>query len=160
VAEARLGVDAPRLARAVARSYRRLLATKDEYEVARLYTDGDFGRSLAAAFEGDYRVGYHFARPFSGAHRACGDWPAKHEYGRVTSIVRCPKRAGSIELHSRAHVDELLAPDATTGNGCRGRERSADDPRFGLCDGERARPTRVRSAADRFLPRLAARVAP
>jgi indolepyruvate ferredoxin oxidoreductase len=79
--EARLGVDAPRLAEAVARSYRRLLACKDEYEVARLYVSADFAQTLAAAFEGDYRVVYHFAWPFSLARRGTGDLPAKREYG-------------------------------------------------------------------------------
>jgi indolepyruvate ferredoxin oxidoreductase len=80
-AEARLGVGAPRLAHAVARSYGRLLAAKDEYEVARLYTDAAFARSLAAAFEGDYRVAYHFAWPFAPARRGHGDRPPKHVYG-------------------------------------------------------------------------------
>ena len=40
------------LAEAVARCYFKLLAYKDEYEVARLYTDGAFARKLARQFEG------------------------------------------------------------------------------------------------------------
>ena len=54
-----------RLARAVARYYFKLLAVKDEFEVARLYTDGSFQRQLAAEFEGDYRLYVHFAPPFT-----------------------------------------------------------------------------------------------
>jgi indolepyruvate ferredoxin oxidoreductase len=54
-----------RLARAVARYYFKLLAVKDEYEVARLYTDGSFQRQLEAEFEGDYRLYVHFAPPFT-----------------------------------------------------------------------------------------------
>jgi indolepyruvate ferredoxin oxidoreductase len=53
------------LALAVARSYAKLLAYKDEYEVARLYTDGEFARQLAAEFEGGYRLQIHLAPPWS-----------------------------------------------------------------------------------------------
>jgi indolepyruvate ferredoxin oxidoreductase len=51
------------LAEAVARSYAKLLAYKDEYEVARLYTQTDFRRKLEAAFEGDYTIRVHLAPP-------------------------------------------------------------------------------------------------
>ncbi|MBI3710867.1 MAG: indolepyruvate ferredoxin oxidoreductase family protein [Proteobacteria bacterium] len=51
------------LAEAVARYYFKLLAYKDEYEVARLYTDGTFHRQLAAQFEGDYRLEFNLAPP-------------------------------------------------------------------------------------------------
>jgi indolepyruvate ferredoxin oxidoreductase len=51
------------LAEAVARSYAKLLAYKDEYEVARLYTRTDFRSELEAAFEGDYRIRIHLAPP-------------------------------------------------------------------------------------------------
>lgn len=51
------------LTQAVARNYFKLLAVKDEYEVARLYTNGEFARRVAAAFEGDFTVRYHFAPP-------------------------------------------------------------------------------------------------
>jgi indolepyruvate ferredoxin oxidoreductase len=50
-----------RLAEAVARYYFKLLAYKDEYEVARLWTNGDFLRQLEAEFEGDYRIELHLA---------------------------------------------------------------------------------------------------
>ena len=52
-----------RLAAAVARGFSKLLAYKDEYEVARLYTDGGFRRQLAAEFEGDIRLELHLAPP-------------------------------------------------------------------------------------------------
>ncbi len=63
---AREGEVAPgstRLAAAVARGFSKLLAYKDEYEVARLYTDGEFRRQLEAEFEGDYRVELQLAPP-------------------------------------------------------------------------------------------------
>lgn len=50
-------------AEAVARSYYKLLAIKDEYEVARLYTDGSFDEALKANFDGVRRIEYHLAPP-------------------------------------------------------------------------------------------------
>ena len=51
------------LSEAVARSYFRLLAVKDEYEVARLYTDPSFRQQLTEEFEGDFRLRFHLAPP-------------------------------------------------------------------------------------------------
>ena len=51
------------LAGAVARYAYKLMAYKDEYEVARLYTDGAFRERLAASFEGDLRLTFHLAPP-------------------------------------------------------------------------------------------------
>jgi indolepyruvate ferredoxin oxidoreductase len=52
------------LADAVARGYHKLLAIKDEYEVARLYTDGTFEKQLAAQFDGVKSIEFHMAPPF------------------------------------------------------------------------------------------------
>ncbi len=51
------------LAEAVARYYFKLLAYKDEYEVARLYTDGSFQKKVASMFEGDCKLRFHLAPP-------------------------------------------------------------------------------------------------
>lgn len=51
------------LARTVARYYFKLLAYKDEYEVARLYSDGEFAKQIAAVFEGDYQLNFNLAPP-------------------------------------------------------------------------------------------------
>jgi len=40
------------------------MAIKDEYEVARLYTDGSFRKDLQRQFEGDYHLEFHLAPPF------------------------------------------------------------------------------------------------
>ena len=48
---------------AVAQSYHKLLAVKDEYEVARLYTDKRFKESLESTFEGSYRLKLNLAPP-------------------------------------------------------------------------------------------------
>ncbi len=51
------------LAEAVGRYYFKLLAYKDEYEVARLYTDGEFLRRVRDQFQGDYKLKFHMAPP-------------------------------------------------------------------------------------------------
>ncbi|MBL8269252.1 DUF6537 domain-containing protein, partial [Steroidobacter sp.] len=61
--EARLDPGAERLAWAVARSAFKLMAYKDEYEVARLYADGRFQAELTRQFEGDVRLQFHLAPP-------------------------------------------------------------------------------------------------
>ena len=52
-----------KLAEAVARYYFKLLAYKDEYEVARLHSDAGFRQSIAAQFEGPYRLNFYLAPP-------------------------------------------------------------------------------------------------
>jgi len=56
-------VGGTKLAEAVARYYAKLLAYKDEYEVARLFASGDFMKKIDGMFEGDYRVNFHLAPP-------------------------------------------------------------------------------------------------
>ncbi|HEY9254391.1 MAG TPA: indolepyruvate ferredoxin oxidoreductase family protein [Stenotrophomonas sp.] len=68
------------LTEAVARYYFKLMAYKDEYEVARLYTSGDFERQLKQQFEGDYRVRFHLAPPLLAKKDAQGRL-LKREYG-------------------------------------------------------------------------------
>ncbi len=51
------------LSRAVAQSLLKLMAYKDEYEVARLYTDGEFAKSLRHQFEGDFQLEFYMAPP-------------------------------------------------------------------------------------------------
>jgi indolepyruvate ferredoxin oxidoreductase len=51
------------LPRAVAINYAKLLAYKDEYEVARLFTDGGFEKQLRDQFEGDFKFSFNLAPP-------------------------------------------------------------------------------------------------
>jgi indolepyruvate ferredoxin oxidoreductase len=60
-AEAPLGTTS--LSDAVARNLFKLMAYKDEYEVARLHTDTAFQQKLAGMFEGDVKLNYHLAPP-------------------------------------------------------------------------------------------------
>ncbi|MEO7245169.1 MAG: indolepyruvate ferredoxin oxidoreductase family protein [Rubrivivax sp.] len=68
------GADPARLpfTRAVARSLRKLMSYKDEYEVARLYTDGRFAADLAAQFEGTPSLEFHMAPPLMSRARNGG----------------------------------------------------------------------------------------
>ena len=69
------------LARAVALSYFRLIAVKDEYEVARLYTDGRFERRVRRQFSGDFRLRLHLAPPMFARRDPLTGVPAKREFG-------------------------------------------------------------------------------
>ena len=51
------------LTTAVAHNLYKLMAYKDEYEVARLYSDGRFEENIEKNFEGDYRLVFHLAPP-------------------------------------------------------------------------------------------------
>jgi indolepyruvate ferredoxin oxidoreductase len=57
--ESRLLPGSEVLTRSVAKSYFKLLAYKDEYEVARLYGDGEFESELRRQFGGDFSLQFH-----------------------------------------------------------------------------------------------------
>jgi len=78
-AESQLG-KGDALSRAVAKSLFKLMAYKDEYEVARLYTSGDFEQRLKATFEGDYKIKFNLAPPLLAKRDAQGNL-VKAQYG-------------------------------------------------------------------------------
>jgi indolepyruvate ferredoxin oxidoreductase len=69
------------LAEAVAKSLYKLMAYKDEYEVARLYTDGEFLKKLGAQFEGNYTLSFHLAPPLFADRDPETNQLKKREYG-------------------------------------------------------------------------------
>ncbi|MEO7744342.1 MAG: indolepyruvate ferredoxin oxidoreductase family protein [Usitatibacter sp.] len=81
------GVEAERaggkteLTAAVARYLFKLMAYKDEYEVARLYTDSDFLARVASQFEGDYRLNLHLAPPLWAKNDPVTGEPRKRVFG-------------------------------------------------------------------------------
>jgi indolepyruvate ferredoxin oxidoreductase len=77
--EAEVAPGSARLAGAVARGYAKLLAYKDEYEVARLYTNGELERQLEREFEGGWSLSVHLAPQFLPAFLA----PRDARTGRV-----------------------------------------------------------------------------
>jgi indolepyruvate ferredoxin oxidoreductase len=69
-----------KLTEAVANYYSKLMAYKDEYEVARLYTDPAFLEKLNRQFEGDFTLGFNLAPPLFAKRNAKGEL-VKREYG-------------------------------------------------------------------------------
>ena len=127
-AEAPLG-SGTRLSEAVARYLFKLMAYKDEYEVARLHTDKAFTDKIAAMFEGDYRIVHHMAPPMLAKRnekgelvkRAFGPW-MRQALGVLAGFKGL--RGGALDLFGkteerrteralvqeyRASVEELLA---------------------------------------------------
>jgi indolepyruvate ferredoxin oxidoreductase len=78
---ARVQAAAPDLLEVVARNYHKLLAYKDEYEVARLYTDGSFLREVQAQFTGDYKLKFNLAPPIMEKMDPATGRPKKREFG-------------------------------------------------------------------------------
>ena len=74
-------VDDAGLLVALAQNYFKLLAYKDEYEVARLYTDGAFRQSVAAQFEGNYKLQFHLAPPLLAPRDKHTGLPRKLTFG-------------------------------------------------------------------------------
>ncbi len=66
---------------AVARNYAKLLSYKDEYEVARLYTDGRFADQIAETFEEGGTLTFHLAPPVFNSGTDAKGRPKKKEYG-------------------------------------------------------------------------------
>ncbi|MBT6272855.1 MAG: indolepyruvate ferredoxin oxidoreductase family protein, partial [Chromatiales bacterium] len=69
------------LSRAVARMYFKLMSYKDEYEVARLYSDGQFKKNLERQFSGDYSLTFHMAPPLFAKRDPQTGHLKKKEYG-------------------------------------------------------------------------------
>ena len=117
------------LSEAVARYYFKLMAYKDEYEVARLYTDPAFMEKIRAQFEGDYQLRFHLAPPLLARRNEKGEL-IKKEYGpwmfaafKVLAKLRF-LRGGAFDVFGRTaerrterrliddyaqRIDELLA---------------------------------------------------
>jgi indolepyruvate ferredoxin oxidoreductase len=79
-AELEAGGDS-RFAKAVARSYFKLLSYKDEYEVARLHTQTGFLESVRRDFGTSARVRFHLAPPILNSGKDARGRPRKREFG-------------------------------------------------------------------------------
>ncbi len=78
--DASLGHKNLALTEAVARYLFKLMAYKDEYEVARLHSHPDFNARIATLFEGDFKIHYHLAPPLLAKKNARGELQ-KRPYG-------------------------------------------------------------------------------
>jgi indolepyruvate ferredoxin oxidoreductase len=79
--EVQVAPGSTRLAEAIARQYFRLLAYKDEYEVARLYTRTGFLERLEADYEGPIKLSLHLAPPILQRIDPITGRPRKREFG-------------------------------------------------------------------------------
>jgi indolepyruvate ferredoxin oxidoreductase len=109
-AEQRLAADAVAplpFTRAVAQSLGKLMAYKDEYEVARLYTDGGFERQLREQFEGSLKLEFHMAPPLLARPGPNGEPPRKVRLGAwmlpaMKWLARCRRLRGTaLDLFGR-----------------------------------------------------------
>jgi indolepyruvate ferredoxin oxidoreductase len=71
---------------ATALTLARLMAYKDEYEVARLYADPSFAQRLSAQFAGDFKLSFHLAPPFMPGRDAAGR-PRKRTFPSATMAL-------------------------------------------------------------------------
>src|SRR3546814_13301859 len=63
------------------------MAYKDEYEVARLFTNGDFRKELAEKFEGDFSLQFHLAPPLLARRDPRTGIPRKMTFGARTETL-------------------------------------------------------------------------
>jgi indolepyruvate ferredoxin oxidoreductase len=104
-AEATLG-SSTRLSQAVARYLFKLMAYKDEYEVARLHTTAEFSEKIASMFEGDYKIVHHLAPPTTAKRndkgelvkKAYGGWMRK-AFGVLAGLKGL--RGGALDIFGR-----------------------------------------------------------
>jgi indolepyruvate ferredoxin oxidoreductase len=122
-------LSSTRLTEAVARYLFKLMAYKDEYEVARLHTDPAFTKKIAEMFDGDVKLTHHLAPPLIAQRNAKGElikqpfgpwmrtafgWLAKMKGlrgGALDVFGRSEERKTERALigEYRAAIDELLA---------------------------------------------------
>jgi indolepyruvate ferredoxin oxidoreductase len=109
-AESRTVPGASDLTRAVADAAFRLMAYKDEYEVARLQLDPAFRARIDAMFEGDYRVRHHLAPPLLARRDPITGVPRKIEFGGairpVFHVLRAARRLRGTWLDPFGRTDE------------------------------------------------------
>ena len=125
--------ECDRVVEAVARNYAKLLAYKDEYEVARLHTDPAFTRALEASFEGRYRVKFHLAPPLLARRDPRTGIPRKRAFGAwvlpVFKVLARLKGLRGTALDPFGHTAERRAERAQIAE----YERTVEELLDGLC---------------------------
>jgi indolepyruvate ferredoxin oxidoreductase len=104
----------------VAVNYAKLLAYKDEYEVARLYTDGRFEKQLRDQFDGEFKISFNLAPPFLSRGVDALGRPGKRVFGswmmtafRILAKMRA-LRGTAFDLFGQT-ADRRLERDLITG---------------------------------------------
>src|SRR6202012_1533276 len=80
-AESAASPGSQELTEAFAKGLFKLMAYKDEYEVARLYSDGEFARALKEQFDGDPKLKVLLAPPLLARRDPVTGRLQKHEFG-------------------------------------------------------------------------------
>ncbi len=120
--EEKLGMKQLALTEAVARYLFKVMAYKDEYEVARLHVDPAFHAKINAMFEGDFKLNYHLAPPLIAKRNDKGELQ-KQKFGpfMLTGFRLLAKlkglRGGALDIfgkteerrHERALITEYKA---------------------------------------------------
>lgn len=96
--ETRLSTPAPdEVMHAAAKSLFKLMAYKDEFEVARLHVDTTFQDDLKQQFEGDFKVVYHMAPPLLSHRKDARGRPLKRAFGPwLTPVLRMMAKMKSL----------------------------------------------------------------
>ena len=98
------------LSEAVARYLFKLMAIKDEYEVARLYSNGEFMKALRSQFAGDPKLTFHLAPPILGKRDMATGLPVKTTFGpwmlRAFGLLAHGKRLRGTWLDIFGRTDE------------------------------------------------------
>ena len=106
------------LAEAVARGYYKLLAYKDEYEVARLYASPAFEKALGEQFESRRKLEFHLAPPLLARRDKDTGEPRKMRFGAwMLPVFRAAGEGQETARHGLGRV-RLLG---------RAQARAADD---------------------------------
>ncbi|SBP86890.1 indolepyruvate ferredoxin oxidoreductase family protein [Thiomonas delicata] len=111
-------LQSTRLSEAVARHLFKLMAYKDEYEVARLHSAAEFGAQIQSQFEGDFKLRYHLAPPLLAKRNAKGEL-VKREFGswmgQVFAVLRHFKFLRGTAIDPFGRTDERKQERALIG---------------------------------------------
>ncbi|WP_422802390.1 indolepyruvate ferredoxin oxidoreductase family protein [Telluria beijingensis] len=155
---------ARRLSKLVARNLFKVMAYKDEYEVARLHADPAFREQIAASFEGDYKLAFHLAPPLLARSKPGSTVPRKMRLGGWMMpvfgvLARCKSlRGGPLDVfgytaerrRERALRDRYLAFAGTLADSLRADNLDAALALAQLPDGVRGYGHVKLAALDKF----------
>ena len=79
--EERINIDTKNLSNAVAINYFKLMSYKDEYEVARLYSNKEFKDKINNTFDGNFKIHYHLSPSFFSKKDKVTGKPQKMHFG-------------------------------------------------------------------------------
>ena len=104
------------LAEAVARGYHKLLAYKDEYEVARLYASPAFEKALGEQFEARRKLEFHLAPPLLARRDKETGEPRKMRFGAwMLPVFRLLAKGKRPARHARSTCSAIRPSASSSG---------------------------------------------